>query len=280
MSPVSATILFALLLGLVTFPRQWALLVMVLGALYLPQGAGLDIAGMNFLPSRLLGYVCFLRVLARREFSFSQLVRPEKVFILLYLFMTGVLLFTSVVLLVRDQESSSGYIAKMLDNLLTYFAFRGLLRSPDEFRCLLKVMPVLLVPYVTMLAIESATGRNLFEVLGHEPNFWLREGKLRCFGSFGHPSLLGSLGACFLPLFTALAFDPVFRWRAIIGAAACLAIVVFANSGGPVGVLMVAIFGWLSWPLRTQMQTFRRVHGGLHHPDGTGHEGSHLVRAR
>jgi hypothetical protein len=119
---------------------------MVVGTLYVPQGAGLEIAGLNFFPSRLLGYVCFLRVLARGEFSFSQLVKPEKAFILLYLFIT-------LVLLMRDQESSVRHIAHMLDNLLTYFAFRGLLRSPDEFRWLLKLMAVLLVPYVAILAI-------------------------------------------------------------------------------------------------------------------------------
>ena len=224
---------------------------MVLGALYVAHGAGLEVAGLNLFPSRLLGYVCFLRVFARREFSFSQLVKADKAFIVLYL-------FTTFVLLARGEGSTPMYIGKMLDNLLTYFAFRGLLHSPDEFRWLLKILAVLLVPYVAILAIESATGRNLFVLVGQDSSVWLRAGTRRCFGTFRHPSLLGSLGACFLPLFIALAFDPTVRRRAIIGAVACVAIVGFSNSGGPLSVLMVGIFGWLLWPLRTRMQTFRR----------------------
>jgi hypothetical protein len=224
---------------------------MVVGTLYMAQSDGLEIAGLNLFPARLLGYVCFLRVLTRREFSLTQLVRADKVFIVLYL-------FAALVPLVRAEEIKLTYIAKMLDNLLTYFAFRGLLRLPDEFRWLLKILAVLLVPYVAILAIESATGRNLFVLVGQESNVWLREGTPRCFGSFRHPSLLGSLGACFLPLFIALAFDPTVRRRAIIGAVACVAIVGFSNSGSPLSLLMVAILGWFLWPLRTRMQTFRR----------------------
>jgi hypothetical protein len=224
---------------------------MLVGTLYVAHGAGLEIADLNLFPARLLGYVGFIRVFLRREFSFNQIVGADKAFTVLHLFVTSVLL-------IRETESSLLHVAKLLDNLLTYFALRGLLRSPDELRWLLKWMVVLLVPYVGLLAFESATDQNLFTLVGHHGTVWLREGSPRCFGSFRHPSLLGSLGACFLPLFIALAFDPHIRRRAIIGVVACVAIVGFSNSGGPVSVLMAAVLGWLLWVFRLRMRTFRR----------------------
>jgi hypothetical protein len=255
---LSAAILFFLLWGILAAPRKWALVSMVVGVLYLTYGAGIQIAGCNFVPTRLLGYVCFFRVMARREFSWTQFIRTDKAFVALFV-------FTTLVLLIREGGSGSMALAlaRMLDALLTYVAFRGLIRSSEEFAWFLGILALLLVPYVAILAIERSIQRNLFDLVGSDASVWIRDDKVRCYGSFRHPSLLGSLGACFLPLFIGLAWDRKLRNRAILGAVLCVTIVALSNSGGPISVMTVAVVGWLLWPLRRKMQAFRRGLVGL-----------------
>jgi hypothetical protein len=253
MNTLSAVILVGLLCGVVAAPRKWAIVSMVVGCLYLTFGASFDIAGCTVQPTRLLGYVCFFRVIVKREFSWMQLTRTDKAFVYLYV-------FTTLVLLMRAGGSGSMALAfaKMFDALLTYFAFRGLIRSASELRWLLGVLALLLVPYVAILAIERTTHHNLFDLVGGTDSDWIRGDKVRCFGSFRHPDLLGSLGACFLPLFIGLAWNRPMRNRAFLGAALCVAIVIFSNSGGPLSVMAVSLVGWLLWCGRLKMQAFRR----------------------
>jgi len=226
---------------------------MLAGCLYLTFGASFDIAGCTLQPTRLLGYVCFFRVIAKREFSWAQLTMTDKAVLFLYL-------FTTLILLLRGGGSGSVVlaIARMLDALLTYFAFRGLIRSASELRWLLGVLSILFVPYVAILAVERTTQHNLFDLVGGMDSGWTRGDKVRCFGSFRHPDLLGSLGACFLPLCIGLAWDRPMRNRAILGSALCVAIVVFSSSGGPISVTAVALIGWLLWGFRLKMRVFRR----------------------
>lgn len=225
---------------------------MVVGVLYLTFGAGLNFGGFNWQPTRLLGYCCFLRVVARRELSSVQFTGPDKAFLVLYV-------STTLILIIRAGESAPLWCAKLLDVVLAYAAFRALIRTPGEFRWFLGILALLFVPYVAILVIERIAQKNLFSLVGAGSEIWIRDAKVRCYGSFNHPSLLGSLGACFLPLYLGLAWDRALRNRAILGAVLCVAIVALSNSGGPISAVAVALIGWFVWPLRTKMRTFRRV---------------------
>jgi len=252
MNAFVVVLLLATVAAVAFLPKRLALLGLLLGSLFLTQGAALDIAGFNFFPTRLLAYVAFARVLSRGEFSWGELIKADKIFIGLYL-------FTTLILLTRtEQESPLLVLAKLCDSLSLYIALRGLIRSADDFRWILGALACALIPYVGLLVMEGLFRKNLFQYVGGEAKLWEREGKLRCFGSFRHPSLLGSLGACFFPLFVALAFDPRWRKRALLGCLLCLAVIGFSNSGGPISVLTVAIIGWVLWPMRARMKTFRR----------------------
>ncbi|HOP99116.1 MAG TPA: hypothetical protein PLK78_16995 [Verrucomicrobiota bacterium] len=250
MNPLSGIILTALVVGVFTMPRRWAAVCAMSGALLLTQSQSLELVGFTLFPTRILAYAAFVRVVIRREFSRSLLTQVDWALIWLYL-------FTLAVLLTRPEESAPLRIAKTLDILLGYLAFRSLIVEPGDLRWLLGILAVGLIPYVSVLAVESFTQRNLFEVLGASTSKWLREGRVRCFGSFRHPSLLGSLGATFFPLFIALAFDREQRKRAILGALLCTAVVGFSNSGGPLSTWVTGVAGWCLWPLRHRMRAFR-----------------------
>ena len=232
-------------------PRQ-ALLAILVGCLFLPPGAGFDIGGLNLFPARLLAYIAFFRVLTRREFTWSDAIRPDKYLLALYV------LITVIPLIRGGEEGALGIIARSGDGLFIYFALRGLMRSADDLRWLLGALAWLLIPYILFLFMEGVFRLNPFQYLGGEGKLWERGGRLRCFGSFRHPSLMGSFGACFLPLFAALYFDPAWRTRALLGGTLCVAMVGFSNSGGPISVLAMSLLAWCFWPLRARMRMIRR----------------------
>lgn len=250
MNALSALLLAVLAVCVLVAPPRKAALALLAGALFLSQGAALDLGGATFFPTRILAYLLFLRVIARREWSFQRMTKMDWAFVVLYL-------YTTSILLLRPDEAFPLRMAKMLDVFCGYFAFRGLIARPEDLRWLLRGLAFLLVPFVAILAVEFFTGRNLFTAVGAFGGTWLREGRPRCFGTFRHPSLLGSLGATFFPLFVALAFEQAQRARALLGAGLCVAIVIFSNSGAPLTALMVGVVGWLCWQLRENMRTVR-----------------------
>ena len=78
-------------------------------------------------------------------------------------------------------------------------------------------------------------------------------------GSFRNPSLLGTLGAAFLPLYIALLFEKKNRICAIFGIVFCLAIVYLSNSGGPLTASVIGVVGWLFWFARKRMFFVRYI---------------------
>ncbi len=226
---------------------------MVAGVLYLTQGATIVVLGFNLFPVRFLEMACFVRVIARREFVFSNLNEVDSLFLLLY----G---YTTIFFLLRSTIDQAYQIGLAVDATLCYFIFRGLIGNIDDFRWFLRGFAILLIPYVPLLFVEMVTNKNPFSILGGATMVdMVREGRSRCIGSFRHPSLTGSLGASFLPLYIGLSISKSNRLYAITGIILCLAIVVFSNSGGPLAFAAFGILGWMLWVFRNRMQMVRRV---------------------
>ena len=200
---------------------------------------------------RFVELAAFLRVIFRREFTFSKLNRIDK--LLLWLFA-----YTTVVFLLRSTVNQANKIGEAVDAYLCYFAFRGLLGGMDDFRWFLRKFLLLLTPYVGLLLIERLTGNNLFTSMGGIINGgWIRDGRLRCQGSFRQASLLGMLGASFLPIYAGLWLSNNDRKLATFAIILCLMIVWASNSGGPVMSTLVAGAGWMFWTMRTKMKLVR-----------------------
>jgi hypothetical protein len=194
-------------------------------------------------------------VLKRREMTFSGLNGLDRAFIGAYGFAVIVYLIrTAMGYGTSDAISQTSNLSKFggfCDTFLGYFAFRGLLRGVDDLKHFLTRLPLLLLPYVGSLAVERLSGTNPLGMLGGPPSMWLdAAGRARCFGSFAHPSLLGTFGASFLLLYVALYFEGSVRLRATISIGLCLAIIGFANSGSPVTFLALGLGIWALWPLR------------------------------
>lgn len=253
MNLISLSILVTLIVVVIFGRRRWALIGMMAGVLYLTQGAKVEVFGINLFAMRFLELAGFTRVMAKREFTFSKLNDIDRALFLLYLYST-------TVFLIRSEEGRAYQIGTTVDVILCYFTFRGLIQNIDDFRWLLRFLPVLLIPYVSLLTIESITNRNPFALVGGSVEaFGFRDGRPRCLGSFRNPDLLGTLGTSFLPLYIGVLLSAKYRLQGFIGTVLCSGIVWFANSGGPVSAAGVALVGWSLWFMRTKIVLFRRA---------------------
>ena len=229
MNLLGAAILGILIAVVLFASRRWAVIAMMTGVLYLTQGQAVQVMGLNMFAVRFLELAGFVRVIARREFLFSTLNEIDRALLLVYS-------YTAIVFLLRSNEGQTYWIGRATDAFLCYLTFRGLIENMEDLRWFLRNFLLILAPYTALILIESLTGNNPFYLMADiSYGEWFREGRLRCYGSFPHPSLLGTLGASFFPLYIGLAFVKAERRRALIGVGLCLVIVLASNSGGPPG---------------------------------------------
>jgi hypothetical protein len=263
MDAIGGSIL-GLLATVVAFaPPRWALLGMAGGILFLTQGQALDVGGLTLYPMRCLELVGCIRVIARKELSISRLTGIDKVLLALYV-------YTAIVFLLRtelgggtsdsiEQITTKAKMGGIVDAVLCYFTFRGLIATIGDLVWFLRAFVWMLGPYVALVSVEAVTGNNPLAIVGGMSTIWHDGDRMRCSGSFGHPSLLGTFGASFLTLYIAPASTRGNRAVALAGLGCCVGIVLLAQSGGPLVVVAIGIAGWALWTARTQMFAVRWV---------------------
>jgi hypothetical protein len=137
-----------------------------------------------------------------------------------------------------------------------YFLFRIFCQSVNEAVQLCRVLAILLFPVAVEMLYENLAFHNLFSLLGGAPEFpQMREGRIRSLGPFAHPILAGTVGAVCLPLMIGI-------WRhhrkeSILGVVACLGMIFFASSSGPIMSAMAAVGALFMWHYREKMRLVR-----------------------
>jgi hypothetical protein len=249
---ITATAALAILFG----TARWALLSAVTGIFYLTLGQSVEIGGFTIYAFRILALVLFARVALRKELP-SRLTSIDRYLLVAYLYLVIVFLLRA-----RPNEGQAYQIGVAVDAFLWYFSFRSLLRNADDLRWMLGKLCIVLLPYAALVTMESLSAKNPFAAVGaadlaRSGDMWFRGGRMRALGTFGNPSLLGTVAATFFALYLALWISGIGRLIGILGAAVCLAIVWASNSGGPLGCVGFALLGWATWPLRRSMRGVR-----------------------
>ena len=253
MNALSTAILVFLAVVVLFTPRRWALLGMIASLLYLTQYQQIKLGGFNMFPHRFIELAALIRIISRRELFSIKLNRIDWCLLVLYS-------YTTIVYLCRDSEDAAYTIGEAVDAYLCYFAFRCLVTNIDEFRWFLKAFVFLLIPYMLLLLREHHSGRSAFTALGAVPELATRDDdSVRCCGSFRYATLMGTLGATFLPIYIGLCFIKSDRKLAWVGIAFSVGIVWLSNSGGPINAAAIAMVGWLLWPIRKRMYLVRRA---------------------
>jgi hypothetical protein len=263
MTPVTLLCVIILCATVLLAPRRWALLAVIAALVYLSQKHGVDVFGLRMHPARFLEIAGFIRVVSKQEFEWSQLNRLDRAVIVAYAYMATVFLLRSALGYGTSADikmvSPLAKFGEFIDVLLIYITFRGLMRDEQDLKWMLQRSVMLLIPFVGAVLMERWTGQNPLAIFGAIQAVWFdADGdRIRCYGSFSHPSLLGTFGASFAIMYGGLAMATTRQVLGWVGTLLCIVIVVLSGSGGPVTMLMVGLLGWLCWPIRKKMKSLR-----------------------
>jgi hypothetical protein len=248
---------FFVVLGILTWclPRRAAAIPLLLATCYMPLTQKFVIAGLHFPFMRFLLLIAWFRIWARKEVAGLRLTPLDKLFIwwLVATVVVGTLTKPSI-------ERFVNRSGELYDAAGTYFLVRCWVRNIEEAIVSIRAIAAMVVPLALAMLIERTTARNVFSVFGGVPESTeIRDGVLRCRGSFLHAILAGTYGATVFPLAAGLWFLEG-RWNkrlAIVGACGAVVVTMMARSSGAFMALLSAVCGFVLWRLRYQMRLVR-----------------------
>lgn len=252
MNPLALLFFLGCATALITVPRKWAPVPLLLGCTYMTFGQGIELGSVSLPIYRMLLLVGVIRVISKGESIPGGFNRIDKLMVA----WGGWVIFAS---LFHDPERAGPIYAcgVVFNQSLIYFLIRIWCTDLEEVSDVIGVLALLMVPIAVEMTLEKFTGRNNFAIFGGVPdNVLIREGKLRAQGPFRHPILAGTVGATCIPLFVGILNRH--RTVAMIGIAAAVVVVVTSASSGPVMSLLAGAFALGLWFVKYHVKTLRR----------------------
>lgn len=250
MNGVGASFTFVASLLLLTLPKRLAALPLLLAALCMPRGQEIELAGGHFTVLRILVFVGFLRVLAKREALAGGLTWLDKLVLLWALLLVGTSAF----------HTSDAWVFRLgivWGEVGCYFLFRVFLATPEDVTTAFRFVCWVVLPLGALMLLEKMTGQNPFGFLGALQVSLVRDGHVRAAGPFEHPISAGTVGS------TCIAIG-IYMWRrskltALAGVLGSLSMVFAATSSGPILMTLSIALGLMFWPLRWHMNRVRQL---------------------
>ena len=255
-NPLALTALVALMYLTWSLPRRFAVCPLLAMICLMPLGQELVLLGFHFFLFRILLLVGLVRVIAKGEVKRVSWTRTDKIFkwwvIVSVVF--GTMANPSMDLLrnrLGDAYNAAG----------CYIFVRSVVVDFEDVLISVRALIILSLPLAVLMLVEKTTTHNLLSVFGGVPAITnIREGQLRCQGSFRHPILAGCFGASLVPLAAGLWPHSRRDQRLALGAGISGAlIVVLASSTGAVVALISSLAGLALWKWRTHMRLIRRA---------------------
>ena len=241
-------------LALMSVPRRWAVIPLLMGVIYITHGQAVNLGGIKLPVFRMLLGVGLLRIIVKGEGLAGGFNRIDTLMLLL-----GAWLFFAS-FFHEPGAAAAGptfIIGKVAEISLCYFLVRSFCQDMDDFASIMSVIAILLVPIALEMIQEKFTGKNLFSATfgGVVDAVVERDGKLRARGPFRHAILAGTVGAALVPIMIGLLRrNP---GAAKIGLTCCLVMVGTCASSGPVLSLAFAILALVLWKFRHLMGMIR-----------------------
>lgn len=236
---ISAVLIFVL-------PRRYVLIPLLFPIILVGMSQRIIVAGLDLTTIRFLLLAGWLRVFIRSEYRL-KLNTIDKVLIVYV--MWSILSYFILRLTTEALIYKLGFASYSLG---TYFLVRFYIQDLTDIELIIKALLYLAIPIAVFVAIERVTQHNYLSIFGNVDSYtYIREGKVRCFGSFSHAITLGSYGAFLTPLaFYMLWKKDGDKKLGIIGLAASVIFVVASSSSGPAISLMASIGALSMWLLR------------------------------
>jgi hypothetical protein len=247
---------FTLSMGflMLVLPRKYALIPLIATACYITLGQRIVFLTLDFTMLRILILFGFVRLFIRNEIFEIELNAIDKA--LIYWSIAFILTYTI-------SHGTLGALINRLgrayDALGVYFLSRFLIKDCDDFSIIFKSVALIIIPLALLMLIESQTGKNFFSVFRGVPLLsQIREGHIRCQGSFRHPILVGTFGATLVPLFIALWWHEGHgKLYSVLGITCASIIVITTRSSGPQIAYILGIAAIMVWCIRTHMRALR-----------------------
>jgi hypothetical protein len=235
-------------------PRRLAFVPLLVVACFVSMDQQLILFGLNLSAMRILLFAGCLRVLVRNELHEIRWNTLDRVVVA-----WGLIVVASGVMLEQTVGAFIHRAGQAFNSAGAYFLFRATLAGTDDVKAVVRITAALLVPLALLMAVEYATGRNLYSVFGGVSDYtYIRDGQLRCQGPFRHPILAGTFGATAFPLFLGLWFQGGRdRIYAFAGAACAAVVILTSHSSGPLLSLLAGIGWFLLWPLRHRLSLIK-----------------------
>jgi hypothetical protein len=241
MNPIAFIFFLICAMALLTVPKKWAPIPLLLGCTYMTFGQGIDVFSISLPIYRMLLIVGVARVVIKSEPIPNGLNYIDKLMIVWAIWVIFASLFHN-----QDRAGPITAGGEVFNIFLPYFLIRIWCTDLREIGVVINAIALILAPIMVEMMFEKLTGKNLFSVFGGVPdNVLLREGKLRAQGPFRHPILAGTVGASSIPLFVGIIKQS--RIVGIIGIIAGVGITVACASSGPLMTLLTGTFGLILW---------------------------------
>jgi hypothetical protein len=246
-TPTAAVALLVTAYLIWTLPRRFAVCPLLVMVCLMPLGQQLILLGLHFPLFRLLLLVGALRIASRGEAAGLKWTRLDSLFVWWVL--------VSLVWGTMSEPNLAHFQNRLGDAYNaagTYFFVRCVVVDFDDIVIGVRTLAWVSLPIAALMLVEKATAHNLLYVFGGVPEMtYLREGHLRCQGSFAHPILAGTFGATQLPLFAALWFyRPGDRLLAVASTVCAIVIATTASSSGPFLTMFAGLSGLALWKAR------------------------------
>lgn len=254
MVPLNTSALIFLLISialLLILPRRWAPLPFLVGACYMTYGQGIVLGSFHFTIIRLLVAAGIVRVALRGERMAGGMNSLDWLMIAWAAW--------AMISLAFQNDSSNELNSRfglVYNTCGIYFLMRCFCQTQDDLLGLVCITAILLSPLAVEMIYERMKGYNLFSFFGGVSEIpMFRSGGFRAQGPFAHPILAGTVGAVCLPLMIGIwKQDRIF---AVLGIAACLAMIYCSGSSGPLSSALAGIVALFFWRLRHQMRLVR-----------------------
>ncbi len=245
MNPLAALFFLVSAIALMSVPRKWAPVALLVGCCYMTMGQGVALGGVSLPIYRMLLFVGLARMLVRGERLGGSLNRIDK----LILAWAGWVVFASFFHVWAPGSGPVYAIGYVLDLVAVYFLMRIWCDDLHEVTGVIVMLAFLLVPIALEMVTEKITKINQFSVFGGVPHeVEIREGKYRAQGPFRHPILAGTVGAVCIPLF--LGIWKRHRLAAMVGLTSGLCMAIASASSGPVMSAMAGVGAVIMWKFR------------------------------
>lgn len=233
---------------LLTLPRRWAMVPLLIGTAYMTVGQAIQIGPASFTVIRLLVVVGFVRVKMRGEKVAGGFRTLDRAMIWWAVCAAITSLF--------HKDPGSNLISMLglcYDCLGLYFLMRIFIQGMEDVVRISKALMIILIPLAVEMINEKLTGRNAFAMFGYVTEMaTVRGGKIRAQGPFAHSILAGTVGAVCMPLVILIWNDS--RKLALLGLAVTGLMVLTSASSGPILAVVAIAFALFVWRIRSKLR--------------------------